>query len=75
MPLITARRLPSVVHLSWSLADSGNLAISHYQILRGTAPGAETFLTTMAGTQVGEAPTVVDCTFASMADLTKVAKN
>ena len=53
MPSITARRVPNVVHLSWSLADSGNLMINHYNILRGTAAGAETFLTNVAGTQTG----------------------
>ena len=53
MPLLTARRLNGVVHLSWSLADSGNLMINNYKILRGTAPGNETFLTTLAGNQTG----------------------
>ena len=53
MPLITARRTNNGVQLSWSEADSGNLMINHYNILRSTAPGAESFLTTVAGTQIG----------------------
>ena len=53
MPLITLRRANGVVHLAWSEADSGNLMINNYQILRGTASGAETLLTNVAGTQTG----------------------
>lgn len=53
MPLINARRLNGVVHLSWSEADSGNLMVNNYQILRGTQPGAEVPLNTVAGTQTG----------------------
>jgi hypothetical protein len=53
MPLITARRVNGVIHLSWSLADSGGLMINSYKILRGTAPGNETLLTTLAGAQTG----------------------
>ena len=55
MPLITARRINGVIHLAWSEADSGNLMINNYKILRGTASGAETLLTTVAGTQTGGA--------------------
>ncbi|PYL55691.1 MAG: hypothetical protein DMF29_01105 [Verrucomicrobia bacterium] len=53
MPLITARRTNSGVQLSWSEADSGNLMIDHYNILRGTTPGGESFLTNVTGTQTG----------------------
>ncbi len=53
MPLITARRVNGVIHLGWSLADSGNLMINNYKIFRGTAPGNETLLTTVAGMQTG----------------------
>jgi hypothetical protein len=53
MPLITARRVNGVIHLAWSEADSGNLMINNYKILRGTASGAEILLTTIAGTQTG----------------------
>jgi hypothetical protein len=53
MPLITGRRTNSGVQLSWSEADSGNLMINHYNILRSTAPGGEAFLTSVAGTQTG----------------------
>jgi hypothetical protein len=53
MPLLTQRRVGNVVHLLWSEADSGNLMINNYQILRGTSPGMETPLATVAGTQIG----------------------
>jgi hypothetical protein len=53
MPLITARRTNSGVQLSWSEADSGNLMINHYDILRSTTSGSESTLTTVAGTQIG----------------------
>jgi hypothetical protein len=53
MPLITSSRINGVVHLSWSLADSGGLMINSYKIFRGTAPGNETLLTTVAGMQTG----------------------
>jgi hypothetical protein len=53
MPSITQRRVGSVVRLAWSEADTGNSPITGYQILRGTASGAETPLTTVAGTQIG----------------------
>jgi hypothetical protein len=51
MPSVTERRVGSVVHLAWSEADIGNSKIMNYQILRGTASGAETALTTVKGTQ------------------------
>jgi hypothetical protein len=53
MPSVNVRRVNGVVHLAWSEADSGNLMINNYQLLRGTATGAETLLTTVAGTQSG----------------------
>jgi hypothetical protein len=53
MPSVTQRRVGSVVHLGWSEADTGNSTITGYQILRGTASGTETLLTTVAGTQKG----------------------
>ncbi len=51
MPSVTLRRVNGVVHLSWSEADTGNSTIKKYQILRSTASGAETPLTTVSGTQ------------------------
>ena len=51
MPSVTQRRVGSVVHLAWSEADTGNSKIASYQILRGTASGTETQLTTVKGTQ------------------------
>ena len=51
MPLVTTRRVGGVVHLGWSLADTGNSPVTNYQIMRGTESGAETLLDTVAGTQ------------------------
>jgi hypothetical protein len=53
MPMVTARRVGPLVNLSWSEGDSGNSMINNYQILSGIASGAETPLTTVAGTQTG----------------------
>jgi hypothetical protein len=53
MPSVTQRRIGLTVHLGWSEADNGNSPITGYQILRGTASGAETLLTTVPGTQTG----------------------
>jgi PKD repeat protein len=53
MPFVTQRRIGPVVHLAWSEADTGNSPITGYQILRGTASGGETLLTTVPGTQTG----------------------
>ena len=53
MPSVTQRRVGNLVHLQWSLADSGNLMINNYQILRGTVSNGETLLTTVTGTQIG----------------------
>ena len=53
MPSVTQRRVGQVVHLGWSEADTGNSTITGYKIFRGTASGAETLLTTVAGMQTG----------------------
>ena len=53
MPLVTSSRINGVIRLAWSEADSGNSTISNYKIFRGTAPGNETLLTTVPGTQTG----------------------
>ena len=53
MPFITARRVGTAVNLEWSEADTGDSPITNYQILRGTASGAETFLKMVKGTQGG----------------------
>jgi hypothetical protein len=53
MPSVTQRRVGQVVHLAWSEADTGNSNITGYQILRGTASGAEGPLITVPGTQTG----------------------
>ena len=41
IPALTAKRVGSIVTLSWSEADTGNSAITGYQVLRGIAPGTE----------------------------------
>jgi hypothetical protein len=51
MPSVTLRRVNSVVYLAWSEADTGNSRITSYRIMRGTASGAETLLTTVSGNQ------------------------
>src|SRR6478672_9630563 len=51
MPSLTQRRIGRSVQLAWSEADTGNSPITGYQILRGTASGQETLLTTVPGTQ------------------------
>ena len=51
MPSVTTRRVGNVVHLGWSEGDNGNSAILNYKIMRGTASGAESLLTTVTGTQ------------------------
>ena len=50
-PFLTALRNGSIVHLGWSEADNGGSAITQYRILRGTAPGSETFLAAVGGSQ------------------------
>ncbi len=52
-PLLSQRRVGNVVHLQWSEADTGNLMINNYQILRGTSPGNETLLNVVSGAQTG----------------------
>jgi hypothetical protein len=53
MPLLTERRVGNVVNLQWSEADTGNSPITGYQIMRGTASGAETLHASVPGTQIG----------------------
>jgi len=49
MPFVTQRRVNGVVHLGWNQADTGNLSITKYTILRGTSSGAETTLANVSG--------------------------
>ncbi len=51
MPSITQRRVGPVVHLGWSVADTGNSTITTYSIMRGTTSGGEAPLTTVPGTK------------------------
>src|SRR5205823_1052808 len=51
MPFLTQQRVNGVVHLAWNQADTGNLPISRYRILRGTSSGGEMVLTNVSGSQ------------------------
>jgi hypothetical protein len=51
-PLLSAKRNGGAVHLSWSEADNGGSPITGYNILRSVAPGNETLLATVPGTQL-----------------------
>jgi hypothetical protein len=51
MPSVTQRRTGSVVHLAWNEADTGNLPITSYNILRGTTSGGESLVATVSGSQ------------------------
>jgi hypothetical protein len=53
MPFVTAVRIGSNVRLMWNEADSGNSMINSYQIWRSTAPGQESLLTSVGGSQTG----------------------
>jgi hypothetical protein len=53
MPQVTEVRIGSTIRLGWSQADDGGSPITGYQIYRGTASGAETLLTTVAGSPAG----------------------
>jgi hypothetical protein len=57
VPFLTTRRVGNLVNLGWSLADTGNSPITSYKIMRGTASGAETLLTTVSGNQTSYADT------------------
>ena len=49
-PCLTARRDCSAAHLTWKAPDNGGADITGYQILRGTAAGAESVLVNNTGT-------------------------
>ena len=51
MPSVTQRRVNGLVYLGWNQADTGNLPITKYSILRSTTTGAETTLTNISGSQ------------------------
>jgi hypothetical protein len=55
IPWLVQRRVGSVVHLSWSEADTGNSPILNYQIFRGISSNGEgaTPIATVTGTQTG----------------------
>jgi hypothetical protein len=60
-PTVTQRRVGSVVHLGWSEGDTGNSAITNYQILRGTISNGESLLATVPGNQTTyDDPTATD---------------
>jgi fibronectin type 3 domain-containing protein len=45
-PVLSVTAVGSAAHLTWTLAEDGGSAVTGYQVLRGTASGAETLLTT-----------------------------
>lgn len=51
-PSVTVGRNGSVASITLSEPDNGGSAITSYKIMRGTASGAETLLTTVSGSQV-----------------------
>jgi hypothetical protein len=55
IPWLVQRRVGSIVHLSWSEADTGNSPITSYQIFRGISSNGEgaTPIATVTGTQTG----------------------
>jgi len=53
MPLLTQRRVGNVVHLLWSEADSGNLMINNYQVIRRSDTNPPAVIATVAGSQIG----------------------
>jgi hypothetical protein len=55
IPWLVQRRVGSVVHLSWSEADTGNSPITKYQVFRSTSSGGEgaTPIATVTGSQIG----------------------
>jgi hypothetical protein len=53
MPLLTQRRVGNVVHLQWSEADTGNLMVNNYQIIRRSDTTGPSVIGNVAGTQTG----------------------
>src|SRR5207248_8553668 len=53
MPLLTQRRIGNVVHLQWSEADTGNLMINNYQIIRRSDTSGPSVIATLAAAQTG----------------------
>ena len=52
-PSLTQRRVGNIVHLQWSEADTGNLMINNYQIIRRSDTSAPAVLATVSGGQTG----------------------
>lgn len=59
-PSITVGRDGYTAHVTLSESDNGGSAITAYKIMRGTASGAETLLTTVSGSQVSYNDTTAD---------------
>jgi hypothetical protein len=53
MPLLTQRRVGNIVHLLWSEADSGNLMINNYQVIRRSDSNPAAVIATVSGSQIG----------------------
>src|SRR5207302_1916489 len=52
-PLLSERRVGTVVHLQWSEADTGNLMINNYQIIRRSDSSAPAVIANVVGSQKG----------------------
>lgn len=59
-PSVTVGRNGAVARITLSESDNGGSAITSYKIMRGTASGAETLLTTISGSQVSHSDTTAD---------------
>ena len=53
MPSLTQRRVGNVVHLQWSEADTGNLMINNYQIIRRSDTLGPSVIANVSGSQKG----------------------
>ena len=51
--LLTERRVGNVVHLQWSEADTGNLMINNYQVIRRSDSNGPSVIANVAGSQKG----------------------
>jgi hypothetical protein len=53
MPLLTQKRVGNVATLQWSEADTGNLMINNYQVIRRSDANPPSVIATVSGTQTG----------------------
>jgi hypothetical protein len=62
MPFVTAVRIGTVVKLAWNESDSGNLALTAFDIYRSTASGNEKLLTSLGNVRSFTDTTATDVT-------------